>query len=302
METIQKEQDFRSGFISIIGKTNVGKSTLLNSILGEKIAIISEKPQTTRNKILGIKNTHRAQMIFLDTPGIHKARSQLNRYMVKEATRTYSEVDIVLLVIEADTPSGEKDNFVVETLNKIEIPILLAINKVDLVKKTALLPLMDEYKNLCNFEGIIPISALSGEGVNLLVEELENLLPTGPRYFPEEMITDLPERFIVAEMIREKIFNLTSQEIPYSVAVMVEEFKEREDTDTIYIRAVIHVEKPSQKGIVIGKKGRLLKDIGKAARGDIESLLGTKVYLELWVKVDKDWSKDIKAMRRLGYR
>lgn len=302
METGEKERDIRSGFISIIGKTNVGKSTLLNYLLGEKIAIISKRPQTTRNRILGIKNTQSAQMIFLDTPGIHKAKSQLNTFMVKEATKTYGEVDIILLTIEADRPLRDEDHFVIGTIEKREIPIILAINKVDLVKKASLLPLMDECGKLGCFKKIIPISALTGEGVDTLVKELEQLLPMGPLYFPEEMITDLPERFIVAEIIREKIFDLTSQEIPYSVAVVIEEFNEKEETDTVILRATIHVEKASQKGIIIGKKGRLLKEIGTLARMDIENLLGAKVFLELWVKVEKDWSKDIKAMRRLGYR
>lgn len=302
METTEKQDGFRSGFISIVGWTNVGKSTLLNRLLGEKIAIISQKPQTTRNRILGIKNTAGAQMVFLDTPGIHKAKSQLNMFMVKEATRTYGEADIILLMIEANTPLCDRDRFVIETLGKVTIPVVLAVNKIDLVKKENLLPLMDEFSRLHNFTKIIPISALSGEGVDQLVEEVEALLPFGPRYFPEEMITDLPERFIAAEIIREKIFHLTSQEIPYSVAVVIEDFKEKEDIDTIIIRAAIHVEKPSQKGMLIGKGGRMLKEVGKLARIDIENLLGARVYLELWVKLEKGWRKDTKALRKLGYR
>jgi len=292
----------KSGFISIVGKTNVGKSTLLNRLLGEKIAIISEKPQTTRNRILGIKNTPSAQMIFLDTPGIHKARSKLNIFMIKEATKTYGEVEIILFMIEAKAPLGNRDKFIIETLKRVKIPVILVINKIDLIKKDYLLPLMDELSKLYDFEKIIPISALSGEGVDQLVEDIDDLLPFGPKYFPEEMITDLPERFIVAEIIREKVFHLTSQEVPYSVAVVIEDFKEKEDTDIIFIRAVIHVEKASQKGILIGKKGNMLKKVGKLSRKDIEDLLGSRVYLDLWVKVEKDWSKDTKALRRLGYR
>ncbi|RJP58551.1 MAG: GTPase Era [Deltaproteobacteria bacterium] len=294
--------NFKSGFISIIGKTNVGKSTLLNYVLGEKIAIVSDKPQTTRNRILGIKNSPNAQMIFLDTPGIHKAKPQLNRYMVKEATKTYSDVDIILLLVQANTGIGDGDRFVIETLEKIKAPVVLVINKIDLVEKKSLLPLIDQFSKLYDFKSIIPISALSGQGVDQLIKEIKGLLPFGPKYFPEEMITDLPERFIVAEIIREKIFHLTSQEIPYSVAVVINDFKEREGVNTIFIRAAIHVEKPSQKGILIGKKGGMLKRIGQLARIDIENLLDAKVYLELLVRVEKDWSKDIKALRKLGYR
>ena len=293
--------NFKSGFISIIGNTNVGKSTLLNYVLGEKIAIVSNKPQTTRNRILGIKNNPIAQMIFLDTPGIHKAKPQLNRYMVKEAIKTYSDVDIILLLVEANTGIADGDRFVIETLENVKIPIILVLNKIDLIRKESLLPLIDQCSKLYDFKSIIPISALSGQGVNLLIKEIEGLLPFGPKYFPEEMITDLPERFIVAEIIREKIFHLTSQEIPYSVAVVINDFKEREGVNTIFIRATIHVEKPSQKGILIGKKGSMLKRIGQLARIDIENLLDAKVYLELLVRVEKDWSKDIRALRKLGY-
>lgn len=302
METTVREDNLKSGFISIIGNTNVGKSTLLNYVLGEKIAIVSDKPQTTRNRILGIKNNPNAQMIFLDTPGIHKAKPQLNRYMVKEATKTYSDVDIILLLVQANTGIDDGDRFVIETLEKVKAPIILVINKIDLIKKESLLPLIDEFSKLYDFKSIIPISALSGQGVDQLIKEIEGLLPFGPKYFPEEMITDLPERFIVAEIIREKIFHLTSQEIPYSVAVVINDFKEREGVNTVFIRATIHVEKPSQKGILIGKKGSMLKRIGQMARSDIENLLDAKVYLELWVRVEKDWSKDIKALRKLGYR
>ena len=301
METNEKKI-FKSGFISIAGKTNVGKSTLMNRLLGEKVAIISGKPQTTRNRILGIKNTPSAQMVFLDTPGIHRAKSQLNKFMVREAIKTYGEVDLILIMIEANTSSGDRDSLVLQSLQKVKIPVVLAINKIDLVKMDSLLPLMDEFSNLYNFERIMPISALTGEGVDRLVEELDDMLPHGPKYFPEEMFTDLTERFIVAEIIREKVFHLTSQEIPYSVAVIIEDFKEKEDKNTIVIRAIIHVEKASQKGIVIGKKGKMLKEIGTLARKDIERLLGAKVYLELWVKVEKDWTRDTRALTKFGYR
>ncbi|MDY6853371.1 MAG: GTPase Era [Thermodesulfobacteriota bacterium] len=293
---------FKSGFISIIGKTNVGKSTLLNRILRQKITIISAKPQTTRNRILGIKNTSHAQMIFLDTPGIHRAKSKLNRYMVKEATKTYSQVDMILLMVEVNSSIGDTDRFVIKTLREVNVPIVLTINKIDLFNKGSILVTIDAFRKLYDFEEIIPISALKGSGVDPLLVEIERLLPFGPRYFPEEMITDMSERFIVAEIIREKVFRLTSYEIPYSVAVVIDDFKEKEDINTVVIRATIHVEQPSQKGILIGKRGSMLKEIGRMARIDVEDILGTKVYLELWVKVEKGWSKDTKALRRLGYR
>ena len=302
MEDIGDGNKFKSGFISIIGKTNVGKSTLLNRILGQKITIISAKPQTTRNRILGIKNTPHAQMIFLDTPGIHRAKSKLNRYMVKEATRTYNQVDMVLLLVEANRSIGDADRFVIETLREVNVPIILAINKIDLFNKDSILLTIDRFRELYDFEESIPISALKGSGIDPLLVEIEKLLPFGPRYFPEEMITDISERFIVAEIIREKVFHLTSFEVPYSVAVVIDDFKEKEGINTVVIRATIHVEQPSQKGILIGKRGSMLKEIGRMARIDVENLLGAKVYLELWVKVEKGWSKDSRALRRLGYR
>ena len=296
-----KRSGFKSGFISIIGRPNVGKSTLLNLLLGEKIAIVSDKPQTTRNRILGIKNHPAGQIIFLDTPGIHRAQSRLNQSMVKVALATYSEVDGVCFVVEADRSDNDENDFILETLTKIEKPVLLVINKIDLVPKGNLLPIMERYSRLRSFEQIIPISALLGDGVETFVDELLKILPEGPRLFPEDMITDLPERFLVAELIREKVFQLTREEIPYATAVMVEEFKEREEKNLIVIRATIQVERESQKGIVIGDKGRRLKEIGRLAREEIEDLLGARVFLELWVKVEKGWREDPRALRRLGY-
>jgi len=296
-----KRSGFKSGFISIIGRPNVGKSTLLNLLLGEKIAIVSDKPQTTRNRILGIKNHPAGQIIFLDTPGIHRAQSRLNQSMVKVALATYSEVDGVCFMVEADRSDNDENDFILETLTKIEKPVLLVINKIDLVPKGNLLPIMERYSRLRSFEQIIPISALLGDGVETFVDELLKILPEGPRLFPEDMITDLPERFLVAELIREKVFQLTREEIPYATAVMVEEFKEREEKNLIVIRATIQVERESQKGIVIGDKGRRLKEIGRLAREEIEDLLGARVFLELWVKVEKGWREDPRALRRLGY-
>lgn len=296
-----KRSGFKSGFISIIGRPNVGKSTLLNLLLGEKIAIVSDKPQTTRNRILGIKNHPAGQIIFLDTPGIHRAQSRLNRSMVKVALATYSEVDGVCFMIEADRSDNDENDFILETLTKVEKPVFLVINKIDLVPKGDLLPIMERYSRLRSFEQIIPISALLGDGVETFVDELLKILPEGPRLFPEDMITDLPERFLVAELIREKVFQLTQEEIPYATAVVVEDFKEREEKNLIVIRATIQVERESQKGILIGKRGRMLKEIGRLAREEIEALLGARVFLELWVKEEKNWREDPRALRRLGY-
>jgi GTP-binding protein Era len=300
--TEAEKSQFKSGFISLIGRPNVGKSTLLNLLLGEKIAIISAKPQTTRNRILGIKNHPDGQIVFWDTPGIHRARSRLNQSMVKAALATYKEVDGICFIIEANRPFDDENDFILETLKKVEKPVLLVINKVDLIPKPDLLPTMDEYSRLRSFEQIIPISALLGEGVEVLVAEMLKILPAGPRLFPEEMITDLPERFLAAELIREKVFLRTREEVPYATAVVVEEFKEREEKNLVVIKATIQVERESQKGILIGEKGRMLKEIGRQAREEIEALLGAKVFLELWVKVEKNWREDPAALRRLGYQ
>jgi GTP-binding protein Era len=297
----EKKGGFKSGFISLIGRPNVGKSTLLNLLLGEKIAIISDKPQTTRNRILAIKNHPGGQIIFLDTPGIHRAKSRLNQSMVKVALATYNEVDGVCFMIEADHPDNDENDFILETLKKVERPVFLVINKIDLIPKSALLPIMERYSRLRPFVQIIPISALLGDGAEVLLGELLKVLPEGPKLFPEDMITDLPERFLVAELIREKVFQLTREEIPYATAVDVEDFKEREEKNLIVIKATIQVERESQKGILIGEKGQMLKEIGRLARQEIEALLGAKVYLELWVKVEKNWREDPRALRRLGY-
>jgi len=299
--TEAEKNQFKSGFISLIGRPNVGKSTLLNLLLGEKIAIISDKPQTTRNRILGIKNHPEGQIVFWDTPGIHRARSRLNQSMVKTALATYKEVDGICFIIEANRPLDDENDFILETLKNVEKPVLLVINKIDLIPKPELLPIMDEYSRLRSFERIIPISALRGEGVEVLVAEMLKILPVGPRLFPEDMITDLPERFLAAELIREKVFLRTHEEVPYATAVVVEEFKEREEKNLVFIKATIQVERESQKGILIGEKGRMLKEIGRRAREEIEALLGTKVFLELWVKVEKNWREDPAALRRLGY-
>lgn len=298
--TEEEKTKFKSGFVSIIGRPNVGKSTLLNHILGEKLAIISPKPQTTRNRILGIKNLPAGQIIFLDTPGIHQSGLKLNQAMVKTALATYNEVDVICFLIEAHQPYHEENDFVLKTLEKVSKPIFLIINKIDLVRKEDLLPIMEKYSSRRPFAQIIPISALLGDGVDILLKELWEILPEGPKYFPDDMVTDLPERFLVAELIREKVFQLTREEIPYATAVVVEEFQEKEEKNLIVIKATIQVERESQKGIIIGEKGRMLKEIGQRAREEIEALLGAKVFLELWVKVEKNWREDPRALRRLG--
>ncbi len=294
--------EFRSGFISIIGPPNVGKSTLLNRILGTKITITSNRPQTTRNRILGIKNLENAQLIFFDTPGIYQSKSLFGKYMVDVALASCKDVDLILLMVEAGHSIGEEDHHVLEFLSKLPFPVILLINKVDRVKRESLLPLIDAYSHLFEFSQLIPISALSGDGIDRLMGEILTVLPKGPQYFPEDMITDQPERFLVAEIIRETVIRNTYQEIPYAVAVSTEEFKEKADRNLIVIRAIIHVEKSSQKGIIIGKKGAALKKIGSDARKKIEDFLGAKVYLECWVNVEKNWSKSQTALKKLGYR
>jgi GTPase len=291
------ENKFKSGFISIVGRPNVGKSTLLNALLGEKIAIISDKPQTTRNKILGIVNAADAQMVFMDTPGIHKPMHKMNEFMVKTALRTYNEVDVILLIVEATERPGAGDRFIIETLSKVKTPVFLLINKIDLVEKERLLPIIGEYNTLYPFSEIIPISALKND-VAGLIEAVLKRLPPGPKYFPDDQLTDQPERFIVCELIREKVFELTKEEIPYSTAVDIEEMKEEPDITRIH--AVIYVERDSQKGILIGKGGAMLKKIGTLARLDAEKLLGVKVFLKLYVKVKKNWREDERMLRSIG--
>ena len=291
---------FKSGFVSIIGRPNTGKSTLLNSILGEKVVIVSEKPQTTRNRIRGIKNMENAQIIFLDTPGIHKAKGHLNEFMVKEAMSALEDMDIIIYLVEA-TGKIKGELFIIESLKKVRCPVLLGINKIDMVRKDSILPLMDEYSSVYPFREIIPLSARKGEGMDELFRCIVELLPEGPKYFTEDILTDQTERFVVAEIVREKVFELTREEIPYSTAVIVERFKENPGKRIISISATINVERDSQKGIIIGKGGAMLKEIGTRARIDIERLLGTKVYLELFVKVVKDWTKNEKMLKEFGY-
>lgn len=290
-----------SGFAAIVGRPNVGKSTLTNHLIGEKIAIMSDRPQTTRNKIMCIMNTDNAQIMFLDTPGIHKPHHKLGEYMVRTAESTLKEVDVILFVVDASEKRGAGEEYITELLQKVKTPVILVVNKIDkLQDKDKLFRIIDSYSKTYDFAAIVPVSALEDEEFPGLVAEITKHLPEGPAYFPDDMITDQPERVIAAEMIREKILLLTRDEIPHSIAVEVEEFKER-DNDDVYIRATIFVERDSQKGIVIGARGSLLKKIGQQARADIEGLLGCKVFLDLWVKVKADWRNKDKALKQFGY-
>ncbi|MBW1709155.1 MAG: GTPase Era [Deltaproteobacteria bacterium] len=291
--------EHRSGLVAIIGAPNVGKSTLLNRILGQKVAITSAKPQTTRHRILGVWTTPASQVIFFDTPGIHQSGNLLNKVLLRQALATLSDVDLILFMVETGQ-RREDHELVLKVLKDQNRPIILAINKIDMIKKDKLLPSMAAYSRALPLAAQVPISALTGEGVPDLLKEITEQLPEGPQYYPPDTVTDQPERLIAAEMIREQIFNMARQEIPYSTAVTVEEFNEDRD-NLIRIKAVIHVERKSQKGIVIGKKGEMLKRIGTAARKDIERLTGTRIFLELFVRIEKNWSRDPLAMRRFGY-
>ena len=292
---------FISGFISIIGRPNVGKSTLLNLLVGDKIAIVSEKPQTTRNRILGIKNVEGGQFIFIDTPGLHKGKSKLNQRMAQTAIASGRDADILLFMIEAPAPHMEKDRQMIESLQGSKGIPFLVINKIDLVKREALLPIIDQYQRLHPFEEIIPISAVTGEGVAILLDEIRNDLPESPPYYPEDIVTDQTERFLVSETIREKVIQQSYQEVPYSTAVTIEEFKEHPERNLIVIKGTVHVERDSQKKIRIGRGGQRLRKIGEAARKEIETLVGTRVFLELWVNVEKNWTQNPHALNELGY-
>ena len=294
-----KKEKFTSGFVSIIGRPNVGKSTLLNSTIGEKIVITSDKPQTTRNRIQGIHNIPGGQIVFIDTPGIHNGHSRLNRSMVDVARSAISGVDLLLLVVEA---TGAADPaFIQDVLGKVRVPVVLVINKIDLLTdKNMILKKIADWSALHPFKEIIPISAGRNDGVDHLVSVVSGYLPEGPAMFPDDILTDMPEKFIVAEMIREKVFRLTRDEVPYSTAVVVESFIEREN-GVIAIAAAIMLERDTQKGIIIGAQGEMLKKIGSQARQDIERLLGTRIYLELFVKVVENWSERPSQLRELGY-
>lgn len=295
------KQIFRSGYVALLGRPNVGKSTLMNALVGEKIAITSPKAQTTRNKIMCVLNRTYSQIIFFDTPGVHKARTKLGDYMVKTALDTIKDMDVVMFLVDATEKRGPGEDFILEVLAESQCPVILVVNKVDkLDNKERVLKVIESYTKDHEFAAVVPISALNDKNFVGLEEEIEKNLPEGPRYYDEEVLTDQPERAIAEEIIREKILLSTRDEVPHAVAVHVDEFKERDNGD-VFIRATINVERDSQKGIIIGAKGSMLKKIGASARVDIESLLQTKVFLELWVKVRQDWRNSKKALEEYGY-
>lgn len=291
---------FKTGFVAVIGRPNVGKSTLVNGLVGQKVAIMSDKPQTTRNRIMCVLTDAQGQVIFIDTPGIHKPRHKLGEYMVKAAQDTLREVDVVLFVADVTEPRGPGDDYILARLRVLTTPVVLALNKIDLVPKQAVLPVIADYAQQLSFAAIIPVSARAGTNLARLVEVVRGFLPAGPQYFPADMVTDQPERQLVAELVREKVLLLTREEVPHATAVEVEEMTARPNGD-MYVRATIYVERESQKGIIIGAQGQLLKQVGQAARQEIEHLLGTRCYLDLWVKVKRDWRNRQQMLRTLGY-
>jgi GTP-binding protein Era len=292
---------FLSGFIAIVGPPNVGKSTLLNRLLGTKVAIVTPKPQTTRNRILGIYHGDGYQMIFMDTPGIHKTRTPLHKSMVASAQEACREVDVVMMLVEMLKPDDPDISLILRNLKGTKKPLLLIINKIDTGSKEMLLPIMDALSQRQVFDAIIPISALKGDGIESLLEELKSRLRPGPAFFPEDVKTDQSDAFLISEIIREKIYLHTRQELPYSAAVTVERIEEVPEKGLMSISAQIHVESDSQKAILIGKKGGMIKSIGQASRRELEKIFGIHVYLDLRVRVEKNWSRDTRALRRLGY-
>lgn len=295
------ENEFKSGFVSIIGRPNVGKSTFMNKVLGQKIAIMSDKPQTTRNKIQGVYTTDDSQMIFIDTPGIHKPKHELGEHMMKVARNTLRETEVILFVVNVSEEIGRGDEFIIDMLQNTKTPIVLVMNKIDLVHPDKLIQQIEVYKDKLEFSDIVPVSALQGNNIDTLLEVIEGYLPEGPMYYPADRVTDHPEHFIVSELIREKALHLTSQEIPHAIGVEIDKMK-ADERGTVHVSATIYVERNSQKGMVIGKNGKMLKEIGKLARVDIENLLGSKVFLEVWVKVQKDWRNKSQFIRSLGYK
>jgi GTP-binding protein Era len=291
---------FRSGTVAIIGRPNVGKSTLLNRILGEKVAIVSPKPQTTRNRITGIRTTPSSQIVFLDTPGIHQGHSLMNRRMVATAMQTLDEVDGVVWLLDAHEKIKQEEERIAETVRGVETPVLVLLNKIDLISKGKLLPLMERCAQLVPGKEIVPVSALSGDGVQLVLDMVEKWLPEGPPFFTEGEYTDQSERFLASEIIREKVFLLTREEIPYGVAVTIDEFSEKQEKNLLVICATIHTERESHKGILIGKRGAMLKEIGKQAREELERLLGCRVFIELFVRVDPGWTQNPHLLTEMG--
>jgi len=294
-------ENFRSGYVAIIGRPNVGKSTLLNSILGEKVAIVTSRAQTTRKKIIGIRTSRDSQIIFIDTPGIHRPSNRLGEFMLREAKEALKDADVIFLMVEPQA-AGPGDRFIINSLRESGTapPVFLIINKIDLIKKTEILPLIEEFSGLYPFETVFPLSALNPDDVKMLVDTVVGKLPQGPKYYPDDAITDEYERFLVSEIIREKVMELTKDEVPHAVAVEIVQWTEREDGLTS-LSANIYVERQGQKGIIIGKGGGRLKSIGTAARADIERFLGRKVFMELWVKVKEDWRSDLRKLKEMGF-
>jgi GTP-binding protein Era len=297
----QPYSDFKSGYVAIAGAPNAGKSTLLNRMLGEKISITSKKPQTTRNRILGVLHKPDAQIVFFDTPGVFHAKDQLNKRIVDAAFSAVADADLSLVVIDVAHPDIDAERLLVKRLRDQNKPVILALNKIDLVEKSGLLESIDKWSDTYQFHDVVPISAKNGIQINELILAMVSILPQGPPYFPEDTLTDASERFLTAEMIREQVFRLTGEEIPYATAVTVDAFKKKSRGNILKIEATIHLERDSQKGIVIGKSGSKLKQIGVRSREQIEQMLGTKVYLKLFVRVQKNWRNDTKAIRRFGY-
>ena len=300
-DNTDKYENFKSGYVAIVGAPNAGKSTLLNHMLGEKISITSKKPQTTRNRILGVVHRPDVQIVFIDTPGIFKAKDTLNLRIVDTALSAIGDADLILFVLDAAHPDLTSEYFLAKRLKNQNRPVILALNKIDLIEKTDLLALIKKWSTEYRYDVIVPISAAEGTQVEALIEAMQNFLPTGPPYFPEDALTDLPERFIAAEMIRESVFRLTGEEIPYATAVTVDSFKEEKNGELVKIEATIHLERDSQKGIIIGKEGSKLKRIGTESRKKIEHMLDTKVFLKLFVRVQKNWRRDTRALRKFGY-
>ena len=294
-------KNFKSGYVAIAGTPNAGKSTLLNRMLGEKISITSKKPQTTRNRILGVLHRPEVQIVFFDTPGVFEARDKLNVRIVDAALSAVGDADLILVVIDASHPDPNAERFLVKQLQSQTKPVILAVNKIDLVDKLPVLEVIDKWSHLYEFEEIVPVSARDGIQIEELISAMTGILPAGPPYFPEDTLTDVTERFIAAELIREQVFRLTGEEIPYATAVTIDTFKEKKEGRLVNIEATIHLERDSQKGIVIGQKGSKLKQIGTRSREQIEQMLGCKVYLKLFVRVQKNWRKDTRAIRRFGY-
>lgn len=292
-------ENFKSGFVSIVGRTNVGKSTLLNKIIGKKLTIISDKPQTTRHKISMVLTSDEAQIIFLDTPGIHKPKHKLGQRLVDIALRALNDMDVVLFMTEPCLP-GPGDRFILTQLENVKRPVFLVVNKIDLVSDSELQTVLAAFQREYRFTEVLAVSALTGTNVDKLVKKIIGYLPEGPKYFPDDMLTDRPESFLMAEIIREKVMHLTSEEIPHSITVVVDQIDKRSD-DLVAVHATIFVERESQKPIIIGKGGNMLKQVGRAAREEIEHLLGSRVYLDLWVKVKKDWRNREGLLRSFGY-